>query len=58
MCGLFSLTVFMHAGVPAKMAAEACFALLLCLAVFGKHKLAVVSATLVLVTYFMGGFTM
>lgn len=58
MCGLFSLTVFMHAGVPAKMAAEACFALLLCLAVFGKHKLAVVSATFVLVTYFMGGFTM
>ena len=58
MCGLFSLTVFMHAGVPAKMTAEACFALLLCLAVFGKHKLAVVSTTFVLVTYFMGGFTM
>lgn len=58
MCGLFSLTVFMHAGVPAKMAAEACFALLLCLAVFGKHKLAAVSATFILVTYFMGGFTM
>lgn len=58
LCGLFSLTVFISAGVIAKMAAEACFALLLCLEVFGAHKLAVVSATFVLVTYFMGGFTM
>ena len=58
MCGLFSLTVFVHSGAPVKIASEACFALLLCLTVFGVHKVAVISATFILVSYFMGGFTM
>lgn len=58
MCGLFSLTVFLTAGFFVKLILEAAFALLVCCVVFGRHRLIAVSATFILVTYFMGGFIM
>lgn len=58
MCGFFSMIIFLHMKPPVTMALEVCFAFAVCFAVFGNKGLWRKVLTFILVTYFMGGFTM
>ena len=58
LCGGFSLVIFLPVRMPWNILMEAGFAVLVCLVVLGRRRLAVRAAAFTLLTCFLGGITM